>query len=88
MVVQQHTCTFNAADETLPNWIICGTTRLTVSMGMAKPTPAEVPDGVKMAVLTPMTAPLQVGRGGMAGRVLTLMMVSLQVGRLVWQGGC
>mmetsp|Transcript_45013 Transcript_45013/g.113957 ORF Transcript_45013/g.113957 Transcript_45013/m.113957 type:complete len:228 (+) Transcript_45013:182-865(+) len=42
---------------TSPTSISCGTTRRTVSMGIAKPTPAEVPELVKMAVLTPMTAP-------------------------------
>ena len=30
---------------------------LMASMGIAKPTPADVPDCVKMAVLTPMTRP-------------------------------
>ncbi len=35
----------------------------TVSIGMANPTPAEDPVGVKMAVLTPMTRPALSSRG-------------------------
>ena len=49
--------------RTLPFRINCGTTAVTVSMGIAKPTPAEVPVFVKMAVLTPMTLPLLSSRG-------------------------
>jgi len=39
---------------TLPYWISCGTALATASAEMAKPTPAEVPEGVNMAVLTPI----------------------------------
>ena len=41
----------------------CGTTRRTLSMGMAKPTPAEVPVLVKMAVFTPMRRPRESSSG-------------------------
>ena len=37
--------------------MICGTTRLISSTGMAKPMPAEVPDGLKMAVFMPISRP-------------------------------
>ena len=47
----------SAGRTTLPNSMSWGTTRLTVLMGMAKPTPAEVPVLVKMAVHTPITLP-------------------------------
>ena len=40
-----------------------GTTRLTESMGMAKPMPALVPDGDRMAVLTPMMRPAESSNG-------------------------
>ena len=40
-----------------------GTTRLTESIGMAKPMPAFVPDGERMAVLTPITRPAESSSG-------------------------
>lgn len=52
------TCTLSEGATTRPNSMSCGTMRLTVLMGMAKPTPADVPVLVKMAVLTPTTWPL------------------------------
>mmetsp|Transcript_28635 Transcript_28635/g.72866 ORF Transcript_28635/g.72866 Transcript_28635/m.72866 type:complete len:298 (-) Transcript_28635:467-1360(-) len=42
---------------TLPFAMSCGTTRATVSAGMANPTPTLVPVLVKMAVLMPTSAP-------------------------------
>ncbi len=40
-----------------------GTTRLTESIGMAKPMPALVPDGERIAVLTPITRPAESSSG-------------------------
>ncbi len=40
-----------------PSRISAGTMRLTVSTGMAKPTPADAPAGDRMAVLTPISLP-------------------------------
>src|SRR5690606_7387943 len=40
-----------------PVRISSGTTRLTVSTGTANPTPAKVPDGARIAVLTPISRP-------------------------------
>lgn len=57
------TCTPRLGRSTRPLAISCGTTRPTVSAGMAKPTPAEVPVGVKMAVLRPIRRPLLSSRG-------------------------
>ena len=39
----------SAGRDTLPYCSSCGTTLRTVSMPIAKPTPADVPDAVKMA---------------------------------------
>ena len=46
-----------AGRTTLPYCMSWGTIERTMSMGMANPTPAEVPVFVKMAVLTPITRP-------------------------------
>ena len=43
----------------LPPLMSWGTTRLTVSTGTAKPTPALAPLGLKMAVLMPMSLPAE-----------------------------
>ena len=51
------TCMLRAGRTTFPYCISCGTMERTMSMGMAKPTPAEVPVLVKMAVFTPTTRP-------------------------------
>ena len=48
---------FNDGNTTSPFAMSCGTTALTVSIGIANPTPADVPVGVKMAVLMPMSCP-------------------------------
>ncbi len=48
---------------TRPLRISSGTTRLTVSTGMAKPTPAFEPDGEMIAVVTPMTRPAESSSG-------------------------
>ena len=48
---------------TCPSLMSWGTTLATLSMGIAKPTPAEVPVLVKIAVFTPMTRPLESRRG-------------------------
>ena len=45
-------------------WAInCGTTRVTVLTGMAKPMPAEVPEGLAIWLLMPMTRPRLSSRG-------------------------
>ena len=46
-----------------------GTTRLTVSTGIAKPMPADAPEGEKIAVLTPISRPADVEQrpAGVAG---------------------
>lgn len=44
-----------AGRTTLPYCMSWGTTERTMSMGMANPTPAEVPVLVKIAVFTPIT---------------------------------
>jgi hypothetical protein len=41
----------------LPRAMSCGTTRFTVSIGTAKPTPDDAPDGLKIAVFTPISRP-------------------------------
>ena len=41
----------------------CGTTRLTTSIGIAKPMPAFEPDGEIIALLTPITRPLESSKG-------------------------
>lgn len=51
------TCMLRAGRTTFPYCISCGTMERTMSMGMAKPTPAEVPVLVNMAVFTPTTRP-------------------------------
>ena len=43
--------------------ISCGTTRFTISIGIANPMPAFDPDGEMIAVLTPTTRPLESSRG-------------------------
>jgi len=55
--VQNPTWLLRAGRTTLPYCMSWGTTERTMSMGMANPTPAEVPVFVKMAVLTPITRP-------------------------------
>src|SRR5262249_60077842 len=40
-----------------------GTTGLTESIGMAKPMPAFVPEGERMAVVTPITRPAESSNG-------------------------
>ena len=40
-----------------------GTTRFTTSTGIAKPMPAEAPEGEKIAVLTPMSRPAESSSG-------------------------
>ena len=54
---------------TEPRRMSSGTTRLTESIGMAKPIPALVPDGDRIAVLTPITRPARVEQraAGIAG---------------------
>ena len=42
---------------TRPYRMISGTTRLTMSTGMAKPIPALAPEGLAIYVLTPMRRP-------------------------------
>ena len=37
--------------------MICGTTRRTVLLGTAKPTPADAPEGLAICVLTPIRRP-------------------------------
>jgi hypothetical protein len=48
---------------TRPLRISSGTTRLTTSIGMAKPIPEFVPEGDRIAVVTPITRPLESSRG-------------------------
>ena len=48
---------------TCPSRMSCGTAFATLSMGIAKPTPADVPVFVNMAVFTPITRPLESRRG-------------------------
>ena len=48
---------------TRPLPISSGTTRLTTSTGMAKPMPALVPEGEKIAVLTPIRRPAESSSG-------------------------
>lgn len=48
---------------TFPNFIICSTTPVTVSTGIAKPTPLDAPLGENIAVLIPTTLPLLLRRG-------------------------
>jgi hypothetical protein len=48
---------------TEPRRMSSGTTRLTESIGMAKPIPALVPDGDRIAVLTPITRPAESSSG-------------------------
>lgn len=56
----------------------------TVSIGMANPTPAEEPVGVKMAVLTPMTRPALSSRGPPE---LPGLMLASEVGHgMGWRG--
>mmetsp|Transcript_141026 Transcript_141026/g.316212 ORF Transcript_141026/g.316212 Transcript_141026/m.316212 type:complete len:210 (-) Transcript_141026:53-682(-) len=43
--------------------IICPTTRLTVSAGTAKPTPAKAPEGEAIIVATPTTSPREFSSG-------------------------
>jgi hypothetical protein len=46
-----------------PNRTICSTIPLTLSIGMAKPTPLNAPEGLAMAVLMPISRPLESNRG-------------------------
>lgn len=46
-----------------PLRISCGTTRLTVSTGTAKPMPALVPLGLYIAVLMPISRPAESSKG-------------------------
>jgi hypothetical protein len=46
-----------------PSRMSRGTMRLTSSIGIAKPMPALAPDGLKMAVLTPITRPAESSSG-------------------------
>ena len=57
MWLRWRTVRFRVGRMMRPYSISCGTALLIESMGMAKPTPAEVPDWVKMAVFTPITRP-------------------------------
>ena len=57
------TCTLSAGRMTFPYWSSCGTTFRTVSIPMAKPTPADVPEAVYIAVLTPITRPAESSSG-------------------------
>jgi hypothetical protein len=50
-----------AQRETLP--IRSGTTRLTMSTGMARPIPALEPDGDRIAVVTPISRPAESSKG-------------------------
>jgi hypothetical protein len=47
----------------LPFAMSCGTRRLTVSTGTAKPMPEKAPLGLKIAVLTPTSRPEESSRG-------------------------
>jgi hypothetical protein len=53
----------SGAARAWPFAMSCGTIDRTVSIGIAKPTPADVPVAVKIAVLTPMTAPRESSSG-------------------------
>jgi len=46
-----------------PRAMSCGTSRVTVSTGTAKPMPADAPLGLKIAVLTPMSRPPESSSG-------------------------
>ena len=49
--------------STRPCWMSWGTMRATTSMGMAKPTPVQVPVVENMAVFTPITLPAESSSG-------------------------
>lgn len=65
--------------------ISCGTMRLTSSMGMVKPMPANVPDGLRMAVFMPISRP-ELSRSGppeFSGLMGALVWITPRMGRLL-----